>query len=192
VKLTALWVLFGMMMLESSAGAQQPSALGGKMTATAIVVLTREFCTVTANKRIFPMPFVPRNEAFVLGRLLCPAAEEAARSSFGRVIRMETAPKPQDAGGHLVLIPRYVDMEATDAPTTIQKRKMALLVEWTATDPSGKVLWVQTVEGDARKAAGFNHRKLLETAVGDVGEKSTEAIEKSQEIRHFLEASAGN
>ncbi len=69
---------------------------------------------------------------------------------------------------------------------------MALLVEWTATDPRGKVLWVQTVEGDARKAAGFNNRKLLETAVGDVGEKSTEAIEKSQEIRHFLEASAGN
>jgi hypothetical protein len=115
---TALWVLFGMIVLKGSAGAQQPPAPGGKMTATAIAVLTQPFCTVTVNKRtLFRFAgTMEKNEFFELGRLLCPAVEEAVRKSFERVIRMETAPKPEDAGGHLVLIPRYIDMEATSGP----------------------------------------------------------------------------
>lgn len=186
MKPIASYVLFGLLIIETPATTQGPSSkTGGKMEATAIVVLTREFCTAQVKNRTYGTEF------FAVGRLLCPAAEEAVRNSFERVIRMETAPKPEDAGGHLVLIPRYADMEATVTATLVGKRAVALLVEWTATDPGGNILWVQTVEGDARKATGFNHIKLMEMAARDVAVKSAEAIQNSQEIRQFLQASTG-
>jgi hypothetical protein len=187
VKSNALLILLGVMMLEGSAAAQQPSLSSGKIAATAIVVLTHEFCTVEVKRGNWGVG----NEVFRPGLLICPSAEEAVRNSFERVIRMETAPKPEDAGGHLVLIPRYADMEATTTATTIGKRNIALLLEWRAIEPSGKILWVQTVEGDARKATGLNHQKLLQMVARDLAAKSTEAIEKSQEIRQFLETRLG-
>jgi hypothetical protein len=170
--------LAGLVVLLSSAAAQQSSIPSSKLLGTAIVVLTHDFCTAEVKRG---------DEVFRPGRSICPAAEEAVRNSFESVIRMETAPKPGDAGGRLVLIPRYADMEATTTATTVGKRKIALLLEWSAFDPSGKILWVQTVEGDAGKAAGFNHQKLVEMVTRDLVAKSTDAIEKSQEIRQFVE-----
>jgi hypothetical protein len=175
------------MMLEASVAAQQPSIPSGKIAATAIVVLTHEFCTVEVKRG----DWVFGREVFRPGLLICPSAEEAVRNSFKSVIRMETPPKPEDAGGHLVLIPRYADLEATTTATAIGKRNIALLLEWSAIEPSGKIVWVQTVEGDARKATGLNHQKLLQIVARDLVAKSTEAIEKSQEIRQFLETLAG-
>jgi hypothetical protein len=46
------------------------------------------------------------------------------------------------------------------------------------------------VEGDARKATGFNHQKLLQMVARDLDAKSTEALEKSLEIRQFIETVA--
>jgi len=129
-------------------------------------------------------------EVFRPGRLLCPRAEEAVRNVFDHVIRMETAPKPDETGGHLVLIPRYGDMEATTTATTLGKRRVALLVEWSAFDPGGKLLWVQTVEGYARASTGLNHQKIVEMVVQDLLDKSTDAIKTSREIRPFVENSA--
>ena len=149
---------------------------------TAIIVLTRELCTVGATT----VSSRGGDEVFRPGRLICPAAEEAARNSFERVIRMESAPKPEDAGGHLVLIPRFADMEAT-APL-IRKRNMSLLLEWSAIDPSGKILWAQTVEGKAQRGgAAGPHQKIVEMVMRDLIAKSTDAIEESQEIRQFFE-----
>ena len=188
MKSNALLILVGFMMLERSVSAQQPSIpMSGKIAATAIVVLTREFCTIEVKKG----NWVVGHEVFRPGLLICPSAEEAVRNSFERVIRMETVPRPEDAGGHLVLIPRYTDLEATTTVTTVGKRDIALLLEWSAVDPNGKVLWVQTVEGDARKATGLNHQKLLQMVARDLVVKSTEVIEKSQEIRQFVETLAG-
>lgn len=175
-----LWLLFGLLLLKGLAVAQQPPVSGSKIAGTAIIVLTREFCTQEVKMG---------NEVFRAGRLLCSSAEEAIRNSFERVIRMETPPKPEDAGGHIVLIPKYADMEAT-TPLFKNKRNMALLLEWSAIDPSGKILWVQTVEGDAQKKTGNVHQetlKMAEMVVRDLVAKSAEAIKESQEIRHFVE-----
>jgi hypothetical protein len=167
-----------------SAAAQQQSASGGKIAGTAIVVLTPEFCTVEGRKG----NAILGPEIFRLGRMLCPSAEEAVGNSFERVIRVESAPKPEDAGGRLILIPHYTDMEATHPMKG--KRRMALLLEWSATDPSGNVLWVQTVEG-AADAGGANHQKLAEAVMRDLVAKSTKAIQESPEIRQFVERAAG-
>lgn len=182
MKPAALWLLLGLMMLEGSAATQQPSVSNSKIAGTAIIVLTHEFCTAevrTGNSVVGHNVFRP-------GRLLCTSAEEAVRDSFERVIRMETAPKPEDAGGHLILIPHFADMEATTPLSS--KRNVALLLEWNAIDPSGKILWVQTIEVDAKKHENSN-KKIVEMAVQDLAAKSTEAIRGSQEIRRFVETS---
>ncbi|MGA2992480.1 MAG: hypothetical protein ABSD88_18585, partial [Candidatus Korobacteraceae bacterium] len=72
---------------------------------------------------------------------------------------METMPKPEDAGGHLILIPRIAGMEGTTR--LIGKTNVALLLEWSAVDPSGKVFWVQTIEGEAQLK--ISRQKTLET-----------------------------
>jgi hypothetical protein len=105
MRANALKVLLGVMLLETSVAAQ------GKVVGTAIVVLTREFCTaevVPCTLDLKKGVCVLGNEVFRPGRLVCPNAEEAVRKSFDRVIRMETPPKPEDAGGHLILMPRFV------------------------------------------------------------------------------------
>ena len=181
MKSNALRVLAGLAVLVGSSPAQQPSISNAKLAGTAIVVLTHDFCTAEVKRG---------DDVFRPGRLICPAAEEAVRNSFEHVIRMETAPNPEDTGGHLVLVPRYSDMEVTTATTVAGKRKVGLLLEWSAFDPSGKILWVQTVEGDAGRTAGFNHQKLLEMMTHDLVAKSTEAIEKSREIRQFVDTLA--
>ena len=185
MKLTAFWLLFGLLALKGFAASQEQTVSGTKIPSTVIIILTHEFCT--AEVRIGNS--LAGYEVLQPGRLLCPSAEEVARNSFERVIRMETAPRPQDAGGHLVLIPRFADMEATRP--VIKKRNVALLLEWSAVDPSGKILWVQTVEGDAQKG-GNSHQKMFELLMHDLVVKSTEAIKGSQEIRQFVERSQEN
>jgi hypothetical protein len=167
------------MTLEGSATAQQPLGPSGKIAGTAIVVLTHEFCTAevrTGNSIVGHNIFRPGPE-------LCARAEEAARNSFESVIRMETAPKPADTGGHLVLVPRFADMEAA---THFIGGDVALLLEWSAIDPSGKILWVQTIELDAKTNVKSN-KKTVERLLQDMTTKSAEAIRGSQEIRRFVE-----
>lgn len=168
--------------MEGSAAAQQPSVSNSKIAGTAIIVLTHEFCTANVKTGNSLVGY----EVFRPGLLLCASAEGAVRDSFERVIRMETAPKPEDAGGHLVMIPHFADMEATTPLSG--KRNVALLLEWNAIDPSGKILWVQTIEVDAKKRETSN-KKIIEVVVKDLAAKSTEAIRGSQEIRRFVETS---
>jgi hypothetical protein len=184
MKRITFWLFFGVMALEGLTAAQQASAAGGKMASTAIVVLTHEFCTSKVRTGNSVLGY----DVFRPGRLLCPSAEEAVRNSFERVIRMETVPKPEDSGGHLVLVPKFADMEATKA--LVGKRNMTLLLEWSAIDPGGKIVWVQTVEGDARKK-GASHEKIGEELMRDLVAKSTEAITGSQEVRRYIETHPG-
>jgi len=88
----------------------------------------------------------------------------------------------------LILIPRFTDVEATH--TIVKNRKMALLLDWSATEPGGRVLWVQTVEGTAVGKNGA-HQSLAEAVAQDLVANSTEAMKKSQEIRHFIEDRLG-
>jgi hypothetical protein len=224
MKADALCVLFGIVIAQGSVAAQEPSS--GKIAGTAIVVLTHEFCTAEVIPCALDLKkgiCVLGNEVFRPGRLLCPSAEEAVRNSFERVIRMETAPRPEDAGGHIVLIPQFAHFGVTSTSTLLslsvgtsvvsvhtvvtsprgaaypviasfapfERRHMSLLVEWSATEPSGKILWVQKVEGEADKRAGFNHQKIMEMVARDLAGKSTDAILKSEQIREFLESRVG-
>ena len=89
----------------------------------------------------------------------------------------------------MILTFRFVDLEATRTATAFGKRKMVLLMEWTATDDTGKVFWVQTVEGNAKEksgnvfTAGGHKKKMLESIREDLILKSVQAMRESPELQ---------
>jgi hypothetical protein len=179
VRPASLWLALGLVALARvPLMARQPSA--AKIPGTAIIVLTREFCLSEVrlgNSLVGKQTYRP-------GQLLCASAESIARGSFENVIRMETDPKPEEAGNNLILIPRFADMDATFPVAS--RRTVAILLDWEVKDPKGRVLWAQTVEGDAQQG-GISHRKVIEMVMHDLVVKSSEAIRGSSEIRRYVE-----
>jgi len=169
--------------------AQEPApakqSTEGKYPLEAILVLTPAQCSEESKKG----NWVIGKEKFRMGELLCPAAESAVQQVFEKYARVETLPEKGSATGKVILTPRFVDLEATRTTTAFGKRKMVLLVEWTATDESGKVFWVQTVEGNAQEktgnlfTGGSHRRKMLESIKKDLADKSAQAIRQSPEFR---------
>ena len=107
----------------------------GKYSIEAVLVLTPDQCSEESKKG----DWVIGKEKYRMGELLCPTAESAVQQVFEKYTRVETLPEKGSAPGKIVLRPKLVDLEATKTTTAFGKRKMVLLVEWTATDESGKV-----------------------------------------------------
>ena len=132
-------------------------------------------------------------EKYRMGELLCPAAESAVQQVFEKYTRVESVPEKGSASGKVIITPRFVDLENTRTVTAFGKRKMVLLVEWTATDEAGKVFWVQTVEGNAKEktgnlfTAGGHRRKMLESIKKDLTDKSVQAMRLSPEFQKLAQ-----
>src|SRR3989442_1616362 len=136
--------------LLSQEPVQARQATEGKYPLEAILVLTPDQCETQSKKG----NWVIGKEKYQVGEFLCPAAEAAVQQVFEKYTRVETLSDDERAPGKVILTPRFVDLEATRTATAFGRRKMVLLVEWTATDHSGKVLWVQTVEGNSHEKTG--------------------------------------
>src|SRR5215510_6371262 len=133
---------------QESAPAKQSAE--GKYPLEAILVLTPDQCSEESKKG----DWVIGKEKYRMGELLCPAAESTVQQVFEKYTRVAAPPEKGGAAGKVILTTRFVDLETTRTVTAFGKRKMVLLVEWTATDESGNVFWVQTVEGNAAEKSG--------------------------------------
>jgi hypothetical protein len=167
--------------------AKQPAV--SKYPLEAILVLTPDQCSAETKKG----NWVNGKEKYPMGELLCPAAESAVQQLFAKYSRIETLPEKGSLPGKVVLAPRLVDLEATRPASAFSKRKMVLLVEWTATDESGKVFWVQTVEGSAVEkngnvfTGGKHRRKMIEAVKQDLIDKSVQAMRQSPEFQKLVQ-----
>ena len=166
----------------------QPSA-AGKYPLEAILVLTPDQCSEESKKG----DWVIGKEKYRMGELLCPAAEATMQLVFEKYARAEAPLEKGSAPGKVILTPKFVDLETTRTVTAFGKRKMVLLVEWTATDETGKVFWVQTIEGNAAQkagnlfTAGSHRRKLLEAIRKDLADKSAQALRQSPEFQKLAQ-----
>jgi hypothetical protein len=172
---------------QEPAPAKQP--VEGKYPLEAILVLTPAQCSEESKKG----NWVIGKEKYRMGELLCPAAESAVQQVFEKYTRVESLPEKGSASGKVIITPRFVDLENTRTVTAFGKRKMVLLVEWTATDEAGKVFWVQTVEGNAKEktgnlfTAGGHRRKMLESIKKDLTDKSVQAMRLSPEFQKLAQ-----
>jgi hypothetical protein len=78
--------------------------------------------------------------------------EPALKEVFASLTSVPEAPKTGDA--QLILIPKFVEVGATTALTAFSNRELDVFLQWTAQDVSGRTIWIETVQGSAKRHMG--------------------------------------
>jgi hypothetical protein len=173
------------LLLTLSAIAQNQTPLAPqKLSLTAVLVLTPEFCaTVFKGGNL---------EKYLVGKTACIDLEPVLKGIFTSLTRVDDSSKAGDA--QVVLEPKFSDAHATGPGSAWTTREMVVLVEWTARDQSGKAVWIETVQGSAKYKTGNvfqqgSHVKhLVEDSVQNMAEQSAVKISSSPQL---LKLSAG-
>jgi hypothetical protein len=148
-----------------------------KLSLTAALVLTPEFCE-TVNKK--------GGEKFPVGKTACTELEPVLQRSFASLTRVDDSSEAGDA--QVVLEPKFADVGATQKAFAFSKRELVVIVEWTVRDRSGKAIWLETVQGSAQRHIGnaFTHgsnlKHIVEDSVQDVAEQSAAKMSSSQQL----------
>jgi hypothetical protein len=66
-----------------------------------------------------------------------------------------------------------------------------MMIKWTFTDYSGKIIWVKTCKGEADNK-GKRWFEMIQASLDDLFQKSLENILSSQEIRKFSESTTND
>ncbi len=171
----AIWyiVLFSLAPVALPSGGQQAPAPAQPRTLalTAAIVLTPEFCASVKEKG---------HEKFAVGKSACAQLEPILKPVFQRLLSTDDPAKSGNA--QIVLEPKFSDIGATQRAFAFSDRELVVLVEWTVRDQSGKVLWLDTVEGHAKRHNGnlytyrSNLKHIVEDSVKDMAEQSAAKI----------------
>src|SRR5208283_4975974 len=120
-----------------------PAPAPPKLSLTAALVLTPEFCA-TVNKK--------KSEKFQVGKAACAELEPVLKGIFTSLTRVDDSSKAGDA--QVVLEPKFADVAATEAAIAFSNRELVVQVEWTVRDQSGKAIWIETVQGSSKRHIG--------------------------------------
>ncbi len=152
----------------------QTQPMPQKLSLTAALVLTPEFCA-TVNKK--------KSEKFPVGKAACTELEPALRGIFTSLTRVDDSSKAGDA--QVVLEPKFADVGTTQKAFAFSSRELVVLVEWTVRDQSGKAVWIETVQGSATRhqgnlfTYGRNKKHIVEDSVQDMAEQSAAKMSSS-------------
>jgi len=160
-----------------------------KLPLKAALVLTPEFCAT----KIKPKGAALTKEwgSFDVGKAACEQLEPALKEAFSSLTRVPAPPTAQEA--QLVLLPRIVDVNATTAIGAFSNREMVIVLEWTAKDPAGNTVWLETVQGSAKHHMGnlFTFKKnqvlIVTDSVKDAAVQSASKMSSSPELRKLAQ-----
>jgi hypothetical protein len=164
-----------------------------KLPLRATLVLSEQFCSRTYK---VDQSRSLRTWVYRMGKTLCAHAENVARDSFSEVVvaKEETTSAGQDTD--VVVTPRLIAVlvDFPDFPQSIwAEQEVEIILEWTITDRTGKLLWTHTDGGISRLRAGSFltrarlNRLAMQRAVDEVFRKFRGLIVSSQEL-HTLAA----
>jgi hypothetical protein len=131
-----------------------------KLALKAEIVLSKEFCATKKRQSI------AINNVLKVGNPTCEQLYAALSPVFLDLQRLEKMPDAGSGAAQMVLVPRFVDINATPAgllPSS--QRELIITVEWTVLDSMGHTIWLQTVEGSSRHKSGW---VITARAVGDM------------------------
>jgi hypothetical protein len=157
--------------------AQNQTSAPQKLSLTAALVLTPEFCA-TVNKK--------GHEKFSVGKAACTELEPVLKGIFTSLTRVDDSSKIGDA--QVVLEPKFADVAATQKAFAFSNRELVVLVEWTVRDQSGRVVWIETVQGSATRHGGnaFTYRgnlkHIVKDSVQDMAEQSAAKMSSSPQL----------
>ncbi len=166
--------------------AQPQAAAVEKLPVRAALVLTPAFC----ESRIAHGEQENSKHGIEAGKAACLELDPALKEVF---TALTTVNDPKDTGdAQLVLTPKFVDAGSLmEGLTSFSNYELDVFLQWTATDTSGRTVWLETVQGSARHHIGnlFTARKNLrlniEDAVRDAAAKSASKISSARELRDF-------
>jgi len=168
----ALWCSL-LLTLSVMAQNQTPPA-PQKLSLAAALVLTPEFCA-TVNKM--------GHDKFPVGKTACTELEPVLKGIFTSLTRVDDSSKAGDA--QVVLEPKFADLGTHHG---FNSRELVVLVEWTVRDQSGKAVWIETVQGSAKRHLGtaFTYRSnlkhIMEDSVQDMAEQSAAKMSSSPQL----------
>lgn len=148
-----------------------------RLSLTAALVLTPEFCA-TVNKK--------KSEKFPVGKAACTELEPVLKGIFTSLTRVDDSSKAGDA--QVVLEPKFADVGATQKAFAFSNRELVVLVEWTVRDQSGKAVWIETAQGSATRhignlyTHGSNLKHIVKDSVQDMAEQSAAKMSSSPEL----------
>jgi hypothetical protein len=156
----------------------------------AALVLTPEFCATKSKKGTWMI----NQETFPVGKSACKELEPIMKTAFSSLKRVDDVSGVGDA--QLILTPKFVDVGATQKAFAFSSRELTVIIEWTARDKTGKTVWIETIQGSAKRhqgnmfTAGSNLKHIVTDSVKDVAEQAVTKIEASPEIAKL--ATQGN
>src|SRR5271169_4836922 len=112
-----------LLLLTLSEMARSETPAPKKLSLTAALVLTPEFCA-TVNKK--------KSEKFPVGKTACNELEPVLKGIFTSLTRVDDSSKAGDA--QVVLEPKFADVAATQANIAFSNRELVVQVEWTVRD----------------------------------------------------------
>ena len=163
-----------------------------KTLLNAAPVLTPEFCATKTKKGTWGI----NQETFPVGKAACAELEPALKGVFPGLTQVEAASSAGNA--QVVLMPKFVDIGATQTLGAFSNRELVVLVEWTVKDKLGKTVWVETVQGSSKHHMGnvFTHNKNLKRIVADsvkdMAEQSASKMSSSPELTKLANGSSSS
>jgi len=160
-----------------------------KMPLRATLVLPEALCTYTFRTE---QSRSLQTWVYRMGETLCAYAERVTRYSFTDVVVTQAEATTGNGESDLLIRPRLVAilMYFPDFPQSLwEDQEAEVIVEWTMTDGTGRVLWEHTAGGVKRVGAGtfLNRAKLnrnaLQQAVDDVFRTFRDLIVSAPELR---------
>jgi hypothetical protein len=153
---------------------------GEKLQLRISLVLTPEFCASKAKSIGGPV---------AVGKVACDELEPALKEVFSEVARMTAIPSAADTPD-LVLVPSFASSRMTNSG--LHHEQIDLVLNWTARDGSGKIVWASSVTGSGTANKAFTRNKnnfwrlTGEDAAKDAVRQSARQMAASPEFRGLV------
>jgi hypothetical protein len=165
-----------------------------KIPLRATLVLSEQFCNRTYK---VDQSRSLRTWVYRMGKTLCAYAENVARDSFREVVVAQEETTSADQDTDVIVTPRVIAVlvDFPDFPQSLwEEQEVEIILEWTVTDHTGKLLWTHTDGGVSRLRAGSFltrarlNRTAMQRAVDEVFRKFRDLIIASPELRTLAAA----
>lgn len=179
----------------TTARGQTISASETKLALKAALVLTPEFCATEMKVgHTKSGGDIIDQETFEIGKAACAELPLALKGVFSSLTLITAEPLAGEA--QIVLFPRITDLELNKKGYRGYKQDLDVLLEWTVKDISGKTVWIETVQGTAKRrwartrSSEKNSLTLtVEDSLKDAVEQSAAKMSSAPELRKLIEQS---
>ena len=178
---TRLSSLFVGLTLYAQTLGPPPETTLSKLPLTAELVLSHELCSTKTGHHL-------NGDVLSIGKAVCPQLQAKLSKVFLNLVRIDKLPAAGHTSAQVVLIPKFVDISATQPLLGSSQQELVIVLEWTVQDAAGKTIWLQTIQGSSQHKRGWiitpNRRtELIEGAAGDLALSSAMKMSTAPELQ---------